>query len=59
MSAVRSLGKIHTNSALAVPALTRSLRDPDEVIRQDAVTGLASFGNEAKPAVPELTKSPC
>ena len=53
-AAVWTLGAIHSNPALTVPALTASLRDPADSIRGTAARGLGNFGSDAQSAVPEL-----
>jgi HEAT repeat protein len=50
------LGQIHARPDLTVPALTKSLHDPIDVVRGVAATSLAAFGTDAKSAVPELIK---
>ncbi len=56
-TAVWSLWQIHSKPELSVPALTRTLHDPDDNIRASAANGLAAFSIDAKSAVPDLIKA--
>jgi hypothetical protein len=51
---MRALQSIHPDPAIAVPAFTKCLTDPDGTIRSFAARALASWGAEAKSAVPAL-----
>jgi hypothetical protein len=57
LNVVFALSQIHARPDLAVPALTKSLRDPSDIVRSIAASGLEAFGTDAKSAVPELVKS--
>ena len=44
-------------SGLCVPALMRCMESPDARLRMDAASALASFGEEARPAVPLIVRT--
>jgi HEAT repeat protein len=50
-----ALGRIHTDSALVVPALLEYLKDP-QAIHSSAAQALGRFGPDARAAVPDLLK---
>jgi HEAT repeat protein len=54
MAFVMALGRIHAEPGRAVPALTKSLTDSDQSVRQYAAEALGRFGADAQPAVPAL-----
>jgi HEAT repeat protein len=55
MAAAKALGKM-TNAPTAVRALVKGLSDPVQMVRDNCVGALQSFGPAAAPAVPELIK---
>jgi HEAT repeat protein len=52
--AVRLLPPRKADAAKIVPAMIESLKDKNDDVRLSAAIGLGSFGEEAKPAIPEL-----
>lgn len=54
-TAVNTLAAIHSQPELTVPALTRQLDHSNQLVRGNAIRGLALFGTAAKPAWPALT----
>jgi HEAT repeat protein len=52
---VNTLAAIHSQPELTVPALTRQLDHSNQLVRGNAIRGLALFGTAAKPAWPGLT----
>src|SRR6266478_1638735 len=44
--AILALARIHAKPELTVPALTRSLRDPDQNVRESAAKSLDAFGSD-------------
>ena len=55
--AVITLGKLHREPDLAVPALVQSLQSADIYVRQNSAHSLGEFGNRARPAAPALLKA--
>ena len=53
-SAAITLGRIHAQPEVVVPALVKALRDPDDYVRSDAINALGAFGADATSAVPAL-----
>jgi len=53
--ALIALGEIHSESGTCVPAIAAFLTSPSVSSRQKAITALAAFGSNAKPAVKEIT----
>jgi HEAT repeat protein len=53
-NAISALGKIHAEPELVVPALTKSLKDPDREVRVSSIRSLELFGSDAKPAASGL-----
>lgn len=51
-----ALAKIHAPADVAVPALINSLKDPELMVRTEAIYSLAEYGAEAREALPELKK---
>jgi HEAT repeat protein len=52
--AVRLLPPRKAESAKIIPALADGLKDKNDDVRLSAAIGLGSFGEEAKPAIPNL-----
>jgi HEAT repeat protein len=52
--AVRLLPPRKADAAKIVPAMIESLKDKNDDVRLSAAIGLGSFGEEAKPAIPDL-----
>ncbi len=50
----QALGKLRSRSDLSVPALTKTLRDSEWIVRSYAAHALGDFGADAKSAVPAL-----
>ena len=50
-----ALGESKVDPDLAVPALTKSLADPRQMVRLQAARTLAQFGGLARPALPALS----
>jgi RNA polymerase sigma factor (sigma-70 family) len=55
--AVRTLGELHRDANLAVPALIRSLQSEKAYIRNNSAAALGRFGGQARPAIPALEKA--
>lgn len=54
LAAVEALGKMGTEAAAAVPALTECLQDDVGLVRVLATQSLGKIGSAAKPAIPAL-----
>lgn len=50
--AAMALWRIHSEPELVVPALIKALSDLCQSVQSDAIEGLASFGTNARPAIP-------
>jgi len=55
-TAAKTLGTLHLESDITVPALIVCIRSTNQGTRVQAVSGLDDFGPAARAAVPELTK---
>ena len=55
-NAALTLGRLHAQSELVVPALINLLDDSDSWVRRDAINALCAFGPEAASAIPALTR---
>ena len=55
--ALLALGKFRAEPELVVPALTKSLNDPNPKVRLFACMALAEVGGKAKQAVPALVQA--
>lgn len=55
-SAALTLGTLHLEGEISVPALIGCARSTNATLRITAVTSLGEFGRDARPAVPDLTK---
>jgi HEAT repeat protein len=54
LRAIKALEGRRSESAAVVPALAKTLGDPDAFVRRDAALALGRFGPEARPALPSL-----
>lgn len=54
--AARSLGEMKEGANLAVPALTKALRDTDNSVRRSAADALGEIGSAAKNSAPALVQ---
>ena len=54
VAAVRSLPQRNQDASIVVPALIECLKDKQVDVRLNAAIGLGEFGEEAKPAIPDL-----
>lgn len=55
--AVRTLGELHRDANLAVPALVGSLQSEKSYIRNNSAAALGRFGGQARLAIPALEKA--
>ena len=55
-NSIHALRQIHADAKLVVPAMIESLKDPDEMVRAQAVRTLGAFGKNAEAAVPALVE---
>jgi HEAT repeat protein len=56
ISAATALGQIKSAGDIAVPALTKALKDPVLDVKTQAINALCNFGPKAAVAVPDLLK---
>ncbi len=54
MEIIETLGAIHQDAAIVVPALIAMLNDGERILRFDVIQSLARFGPEARNAIPYL-----
>ncbi len=54
--AIHALACIHAQPERVVPLLEKCLSDPDWSVKRCAMSGLAAFGEEARPALPALVR---
>jgi HEAT repeat protein len=52
-----TLGKMRSRPDLCVPALLKTLNDPEWIVRSYAASALCAFGADAKDAAPALTRA--
>lgn len=52
--AARKLGNVGTLHEGALPSLIKALKDPEPLVRREAILAVAKFGPEAKQAIPAL-----